>query len=456
MKHLRLIPLLLILSILLSFVVAAAYPAPTLGAQDVAQKWADGKILSIAHRAAYRSAPENSLLAIEAAILMGIDMLELDIKQTSDGVIVISHDKTIDRVTMGSGTISSLTWSKIKSYALEPELGNVGSAYKLTAADANFLNRLSTYKSYVGTAASGGTLPMARLEQVIELVQKRCMLSLDYAMDTEASFAACYVLFREAGMLDHVLFKDSMSISALNGMYAAAAAKWNESHTPTITAKDVQASIMYLHIRGSSGSTSDLQNLLNNGDNVVMTEVSIGKTADESGVKNTVEPWCISKGIALEAYTNAGYFGARTDNEICWADAINRGYTAIQTDRPSELATYLNAINHDRYATTTIQAEHFNSYSGTFTVPDAADSNLNKTVQSMQNGSQLCYENVIFSGKENQIRFVAAGGSKAATVKVYIDSTSNQVASFSVAASAASKTYAINLSKAITAGKHKV
>ena len=54
-------------------------------------------LMVIAHRAANQNFPENSIIAIEEAIRMGVDIIELDIRVTADGVVVLMHDQTVDR-----------------------------------------------------------------------------------------------------------------------------------------------------------------------------------------------------------------------------------------------------------------------------------------------------------------------------------------------------------------------
>ena len=71
------------------------------------ENYEQGLPVSVAHRAIWEDgAPENSLVAIAAAINKGIDSVEIDVKITSDNVIVLSHDGSIDRTTSGRGSIS--------------------------------------------------------------------------------------------------------------------------------------------------------------------------------------------------------------------------------------------------------------------------------------------------------------------------------------------------------------
>ena len=62
-------------------------------------------VFVIAHRGDWRNFPENSLEAIESAIQMGVDVVELDIHRTADGELVVCHDRTINRTTNGKGKI---------------------------------------------------------------------------------------------------------------------------------------------------------------------------------------------------------------------------------------------------------------------------------------------------------------------------------------------------------------
>lgn len=61
-----------------------------------------------AHRGGATLWPENTLLAFEHSIAMGIDFLETDIHLTRDGELVLCHDPTVDRTTDGHGAIAEL------------------------------------------------------------------------------------------------------------------------------------------------------------------------------------------------------------------------------------------------------------------------------------------------------------------------------------------------------------
>jgi len=76
----------------------------------------DGVVLNIAHRGGRDIRPEHTLVAYEQALADGADVLELDIHATSDGVIVVMHDGTIDRTTDGAGAIKEMTFEELRTY----------------------------------------------------------------------------------------------------------------------------------------------------------------------------------------------------------------------------------------------------------------------------------------------------------------------------------------------------
>ena len=80
----------------------------------------DSKYVVVAvHRGDWRNYPENSIPAIESIIRMGADIMELDLKLTKDSVLVLSHDKTINRCLTGKGNVSDYTLAELKAMRLK-------------------------------------------------------------------------------------------------------------------------------------------------------------------------------------------------------------------------------------------------------------------------------------------------------------------------------------------------
>jgi glycerophosphoryl diester phosphodiesterase len=68
----------------------------------------------IGHRGASAAAPENTLAAFQRAVELGADAVELDVKLSRDGALVIMHDETVDRTTDGKGKVCDLTLADFK------------------------------------------------------------------------------------------------------------------------------------------------------------------------------------------------------------------------------------------------------------------------------------------------------------------------------------------------------
>ena len=68
----------------------------------------------IAHRGASGYAPENTLEAFVLAVSQKVDGIELDVQLTRDGVPVVIHDETIDRVTSKTGYVKDYTLKELK------------------------------------------------------------------------------------------------------------------------------------------------------------------------------------------------------------------------------------------------------------------------------------------------------------------------------------------------------
>ena len=71
-------------------------------------------ILKIAHRGAKKFAPENTIPAIEKAIELGFDYVELDVRYTKDGLPVIMHDPSLVRTTGVFKDVKNLTLEEIR------------------------------------------------------------------------------------------------------------------------------------------------------------------------------------------------------------------------------------------------------------------------------------------------------------------------------------------------------
>ncbi|EDM80676.1 glycerophosphoryl diester phosphodiesterase [Plesiocystis pacifica SIR-1] len=72
-------------------------------------------VLNIAHRGGRRERPEATLPAFEHALSVGSDVIEMDLHMSSDGVIVVLHDDTVDRTTDGTGPVKDMSFDELRA-----------------------------------------------------------------------------------------------------------------------------------------------------------------------------------------------------------------------------------------------------------------------------------------------------------------------------------------------------
>lgn len=78
--------------------------------------WTQSKdnIWVAAHRGWRTKYPENTMEAIKAAVELGVDQVETDIRVTKDGELVLIHDDTVDRTTNGTGKVNEYTLEELQ------------------------------------------------------------------------------------------------------------------------------------------------------------------------------------------------------------------------------------------------------------------------------------------------------------------------------------------------------
>jgi glycerophosphoryl diester phosphodiesterase len=89
-------------------------------------------VIITGHRGALGTEPENTLRSFRRAVADGCDEIELDLRVTADGALVVLHDATVDRTTDGSGEVAGLTLDELRS--LDAGLGQVVPTWAETVA----------------------------------------------------------------------------------------------------------------------------------------------------------------------------------------------------------------------------------------------------------------------------------------------------------------------------------
>lgn len=148
----------------------------------------ESSVIVVAHRADWRNFPENSLEAIQSSIDMGVDMLEIDVQRTKDGVLMLMHDHDLNRMTNGTGNIAETTWEEISKLNLKDHQGN-----------------LTEYK-------------VAKLEDALNLCKDRIMVNLDKA---DRYFDEVFALLEKTGTTNLIVMKGGQPANEVKEKFGA-------------------------------------------------------------------------------------------------------------------------------------------------------------------------------------------------------------------------------------------
>lgn len=96
----------------LLYLVVAAWPAAPIPQHPFFQNAPHPLVM--AHQGGDGLRPGDTLAAFRHAAALGVDVLEMDVHATADGVLVLMHDATVDRTTNGHGEIRAMTLAEIK------------------------------------------------------------------------------------------------------------------------------------------------------------------------------------------------------------------------------------------------------------------------------------------------------------------------------------------------------
>ena len=101
------------------------------------------KIINYAHRGASEYAPENTLSSFYLGLVQGANGIETDVQRTKDGVLVLFHDDTVDRVSDGQGRVCDFTLDELRSLKIYGN--NTCGFYDRILTLEEFLEKFSAY-----------------------------------------------------------------------------------------------------------------------------------------------------------------------------------------------------------------------------------------------------------------------------------------------------------------------
>ncbi|ADG09296.1 glycerophosphoryl diester phosphodiesterase [Caulobacter segnis ATCC 21756] len=302
---------------------AAAWPASAAGLRERLYDPGDG-VLVVAHRACHRAAPshgfehavpENSLAALERCIALGVDLVEIDVRRTRDGQLVVMHDAKVDRTTNGSGHVAKLTLAQIQALRLK---GGEGEA-------------------------------PPTLEAVLTAARGRILVNIDLKGSHAAEAAE---ITRRVDAADWVLFKAKARFGA--PPIADQAPYQDLAFMPMVAAKAAKTprDLAGITLRQASGARQ-----------IPAVETVALKGQGFTAVRDAARAARIR--VWINTLANRGWRGvldqsgdrqALRDPDRAWGRLIAQGASIVQTDHPAVLLDYLERRGLRGHAPTSIAA----------------------------------------------------------------------------------------------------
>lgn len=255
------------------------------------------KCLVSAHRGDWRNAPENSLMAIRNCIDMGTDIVEIDIRKTKDGHLILMHDETLDRTTTGSGPVEGYTLREVRKLYLR--------------------NGPSTVTRY----------RVPTLQEALETASDKILLYLDKSMEYMPEVLN---LLQETRMWDNVIFMHPIDYKEAKTMFGDLLSKVNLIARMEATIKDSKAFIAEYAANNASPLAFQLR----------LSDEEKGQSAYMDHILQKEIHICVS---TLWSKFSAGH----DDNQALdnpnqhWGWHVQKGVSIFNTDRPKALLQYL-------------------------------------------------------------------------------------------------------------------
>ena len=326
-KFLSVISLLLCISLALPAVplLVSGEEAPEMGSYEeiIASYYdPDGRPMSCAHRAITyigNPIPENSLPAIQDAIDHKVDIVELDIARTKDGVYVLCHDTSINRTTTYNGSlkVSDMTYAEICKYPLLEYTGGSRGVYK---------------------DEKGNTLVMPTFEEALQLCRGKIMINLDKFTSQWDNRMELYEIVRRNDCLELVIFKGGYDCSKILSWHKEIKAKYGtDAQMPNFATMNSN--------RNADAWVNEIRS-----HHKAKTAFTV-----EAGFSDYTQPQSDPATLArirqyTRAFTNVLYesiggthSAKHKENSTGWAEVFSLGYNIIQTNNAADLVDYIYA-----------------------------------------------------------------------------------------------------------------
>lgn len=321
MKSFVLLPAIAAACVSFAAPAAPAEAKATIAALQAKLKNPGAGLMIVAHRGCHApapyhdlsGAPENSLLALDHCVRMGIDIIEVDVRRTADGHLVMVHDETIDRTTAGTGRVADLTLAQIRALPLRTGLG--------------------------GRNAELTTQVTPTLEEFLNHARGRILINLDikgaaYGDDKDRIYREVSAVVERLKMNDHIIIKTSANPSS--PPFAEQAPFNRISYMPMIASPDDETALSKVIDRQASGKIKPVAY------EIPPVTQGTAEALVEAARRNNGRLWANSlwEGKIKDV---GGDIDALRHPDKVWGHFIRTGINMIQTDEPEALLRYVQS-----------------------------------------------------------------------------------------------------------------
>jgi glycerophosphoryl diester phosphodiesterase len=266
-------------------------------------------VVVISHRGDWRNYPENSIPAIESIIRMGVDMMELDVKMTKDSVLILMHDKTIDRMTNGKGKVSDITYDSLMTFKMK-------RAHNVVT----------------------DTIKVPTLREALLCCKDRILVNVDHAYPY---YKEIVELTEELGVTGQVLMKGKSNLDKVNEDMAKH--EHNLLYMPIIDINKPKGQALFAEYQERGVVPMAYEVCWQYpGEEIDQCIAAVRESGAKLWVNTIWASLCGGYGNDDDAAL------AAADPADVYAQYIEKGFTMIQTDRPELLISYLRSIGrHD-------------------------------------------------------------------------------------------------------------
>jgi glycerophosphoryl diester phosphodiesterase len=259
-------------------------------------------VLVACHRGGlWQKFPENSLEAIQAAIDLGADFIEIDVRKTKDGQLVLMHDRTLKRTTDGDGQVKDKTLAEIKAFFLKDKTGKVTS-YKVPA-----------------------------LKEALLLMKGKVFIKMD-KYNEESIKDEIMAVLNETGTTRQASFRVGLQYSKLKKNYGDA----------------MKTLHLFPAVEDDDSAVQHLRPAIQKFKEKINPVVFQAKFKNDTSIVVTYIGELNKAGYHVWVMSSRPYFCGGWDDKLSlkdpskgWGRLIGAGVTVLETDYPEELIAYL-------------------------------------------------------------------------------------------------------------------